>query len=1054
MNISVQRSRRVRWLFSRCVVITVIALCNILITVAQPRSITGKVTFKDTKSALPGAKITIKGMKRGGAISNKDGDYKIDVPDGSATLVFSLIGHLSKEIKVGEQTSINAELALDDVKLEEIVVTALGIEQQKRAVNYAVQDIKAGDIAESQQVNMVNAMQGRIAGVQITNSGGAAGGSSSIIIRGGNSVDSDNQPLFIIDGVPMDNSTTTETGAGTSGLNGTLARSVANSNRAMDINPEDIETISVLKGPSAAALYGSRAANGVVLITTKRGKEGTTNVTYNNAFSYDVVNRLPQLQNVYKQGSNGFVDAATRRSWGPRFQQGETVYDNLGSFFVPAFSMMHNITASGANENTNFLFSLNRTDQNGIVPMTNWTRTSLRLNAGAKVADRFQVQASLNYTNSGGNRALQGPGLFGSSGGILISSIYWPRNDQMSAWENPDGTRRRILTGAVIDDADNPYWTLRYNTINDDVNRFLGNVKFIYDPTDWLNITYIAGTDLTHELGESVRYPGTSLRNGNTGVSYVQGGISQSQNLNRIINSQLLVTMRKELLEGLDGELLIGNWIEANRNYQLDYASNFFINPDFVSINNTPTTENRVVERITEKRLVGLFAQANLNWQNKMFLSIRARNDWSSALPVNNRSYFYPAIDFGYVFTEDFLRGDVLSYGKIRASVAQVGKDAAAYRTNTALTSNIYLGGGFRNDFWAGNPTLKPEITQAAELGIDLRFFQGAINIDAAVYQQNTFNQLIAPRISQASGFIFAYLNGGTVENRGLEIAISGNPVRVGDFRWDVSANFTANQSRVTELPSVLAELNQSDAWIIDNMRGSSFPGQPLQAISMNDYNRNPAGRIIIDSATGLPTPFSSGVWYYGGNRQPDAIIGFNNSFQFGGFTFSFLWDIRIGGKVVNGTEWDMVRAGMSMRTLDRYKKVVLDGVIRNRAVSDANAPDAWIPNTREVELTEAYYRFTFAAAGSNFVEDGSWVRLRTVNLSYRFNKELLAGSFIKGLEFFATGRNLLLFTRYTGMDPEVSASGAGVRGAGSNGMDYGGVPATLGVTAGLKITF
>jgi hypothetical protein len=245
MNSIVQRSRRVRWLFSIVSCIVVIALCNIFTTFAQPRTITGKVTFKDTKTALSGAKITLKGIKRGGAISNRDGDYKIEVPDGSATIVFALIGHLSKEVKVGEQTSINAELELDDVKLEEIIVTALGIEQQKRAVNYAVQDVKAADIAESQQQNIVNALQGRIAGVQITNSGGGPGGSSSIIIRGGNSVDSDNQPLFIIDGVPMDNSTTTETGAGTSGFNGQLARSVSNSNRAMDINPDDIENISL-----------------------------------------------------------------------------------------------------------------------------------------------------------------------------------------------------------------------------------------------------------------------------------------------------------------------------------------------------------------------------------------------------------------------------------------------------------------------------------------------------------------------------------------------------------------------------------------------------------------------------------------------------------------------------------------------------------------------------------------------------------------------------------------------------------------------------------------
>jgi TonB-linked SusC/RagA family outer membrane protein len=1032
----------------------VIALCNISTSIAQPRTITGKVTFKDTKTALPGAKIIVKGAKRGGAISNKDGDYRIEVQDGSAIIVFSLIGHLSKEIRVGEQTVINTELELDDVKLEEVVVTALGIEQQKRAVNYAVQDVKAGEIIESQQQNVVNALQGRIAGVQITNAGGGPGASSSIIIRGGNSVDSDNQPLFIIDGVPMDNSTTTETGAGTSGLNGQLARSVSNSNRAIDLNPDDIENISILKGPSAAALYGSRAANGVVIITTKRGKEGSTNITYNNSFSYDVANRLPRTQSEYKQGFGGFYNPTTRLSWGSRFQPGDSVFENMDNFFVPAFSMTHNISGSGANETANYFFSINRTDQNGIVPLTFWDRTSLRFNGGAKVAENLRVQGSVTYTNSGGNRALQGPGLFGSSGGYLISMVYWPKNDNMRNWQNPDGTRRRLLAGDLAGDIDNPYFTVNRNTVNDNVNRFLGNVRLIYDPTDWLNITYIAGGDFAHEETRSIRAPGTSLFVSGFG-SLEPGSISQGQNFNRILNSQLLVTFKKELVEGLVGELLLGNWIEASRNYQLDYTGFNFINKDFVSINNTVVTENRVVERITERRLLGLFAQANLSWQNKLFLSIRGRNDWSSTLPIDSRSYFYPAVDIGYVISEDLPKNDFLTYGKLRFSLARVGKDAAPYRTGTALTSNTYLGGGFRNDFWAGNPTLKPEITEAIELGGDFRLFNGAINVDAAVYRQTTYNQLIAPRISQASGFIFAYLNGGTVENQGLELALNGSPVRETNFTWNFGINFTANQSRVVELPSVLQELNQADGSIINVGRASSFPGQPLQAIAVTDYNRNPQGRIIIDSATGLPTAIASGTYIYGGNRQPDAIIGINNSFTFfNSLTFSFLWDIRIGGKVLNGTEWDMVRAGMSRNTLDRYKTAVLDGVIRNRAVADPNAPDAWIPNNRVVELSENYYRFTYAAAGTNFIEDGSWVRLRTVNLAYRLPKEIIRETPLKELEIFVTGRNLLLFTNYTGMDPEVSASGAGVRGAGTNGMDYGGVPATLGVTAGLKISF
>lgn len=1013
---------------------------------AQIRSISGVVLSSEDKRGVAGVRVTVKGNTKQGTITDRNGAYRFNIDANAKVLVFSAVGLQTVEEQIGDRVKLDVVLRTDAAKMGEVVVTALGVEKDKRSVNYAMQELNSKEIMESQQTNVVNSMQGRIAGVQITNAGGAPGASSSIIIRGGNSVDGNNEPLFIIDGVPLDNGTTTETGAGTSGLNGQLARSVSNSNRGIDINPDDIETISVLKGPSAAALYGVRAANGVVLITTKRGIKGVTKINFTSTMSYDVVNKLPEFQDQFKQGTGGFFSPLVRTSWGPRFQQGETVYDNVSTFFTPATAFVNTLTLSGADDKLNYFFSASDTRQNGIVPNTAWNRTSIRFNGGAKLNDKLSIQTSINYINSGGNRVLQGPGLFGGTGGFFVSMINWPRNDNMADWQNTDGSRRRLLTSLTAD-IDNPYFSVNKNLLNDVVDRLVANASVNYDVADWMNIRYVAGTDLYFERTINTRAPGSSLPGSQN------GSIAQSRNFFQTLNSQLLVTFKKQLTEDLGVNLLLGNWVESNYTNASDtYSVNFF-NPDFNSVNNTLNTENRIAERITERRLIGVFGELSLNYANKLYLSLRGRNDWSSTLPVANRSFFYPSVDVGYIFTEDFFKdSDILNYGKLRFSVASVGKDPRPYRTATALVNNTFIGGGVRNDFWTANPNLRSERTESVEIGAELRFFDNRLTIDGAVYQQKTYNQLIAPRISQASGGIFAYLNGGTVQNQGLEIAVNAVPVRTNDFRWSVGFNFTRNISKVVELPAVLSELNQSDAWVIDVARGSAFPGTPLQSIAVNDFLRDSVSGKVIINANGYPSTASSAIWNYGGNRQPDAIIGINNEFQYGTretgrLTFSFLWDIRVGGKVLNGTDWAMTRAGMSMRTVDRYKRVVLDGVVRD-------ATGNFVPNTTPVELTEGYFVNIYASSGANFVEDGSWVRLRTAALSYSFPSKWFDDAPVRSVDFTITGRNLLLFTKYTGMDPEVSASGAGVNGAGSNGMDFAGVPATRGVTFTLNVGF
>lgn len=1025
------------WRACAVLLLTLVSIAPALLH-AQSRVITGRVLEADSKRPLSGVKVLVKGSNQG-TLTGKDGTYQLTVTPAVRVLVFNYVGMKKQEITLGEGNEVNVTMGIDTKLMDEVVVTAMGIERERRAINYAVQEIKASEIAESAQQNVVNTLQGRIAGVQITNAGGAPGAGASIIIRGGNSVDSDNQPLFVVDGIPIDNSSPQDA---TSNGVAQVARSISASNRAMDINPDDIETISVLKGPAAAALYGLRAANGVVLITTKRGFKERMEINYSNAFSWDEANKLPETQSVYKQGTGGFYDPRTRLSFGPRFQEGEPVFENLKNFFVTGFSQQHNLTLSGASERLNYYFSASSLTQNGIVPNTSWGRTSFRFNGGATVAPGMKITTGLQYTNSGGNRVLQGAGALGASDGYMASAIAWPKNDDMRNWENPDGSRRRLLQGfaAATGDPDNPYFTVNRSPITDDVDRFLGTLNFSWDMVSWLNFSYRAGFDITNERNRIIRGYGSSQ------PGSLEGSMNQTNSVRRNLNSQAFLTAKFQLAEDLKGDVLVGNQIEIENFESRDQYSRNFINPDFVGINNTNPLENRIIETIRQRRLIGVFANANLNWRDKLYIGLSARNDWSSTLPVENRSFFYYSGTLGYIFSED-LGLDFLNFGRFRGSYSRVGKDAAPYRTGTALTANTFLGGGFRNDFWGGNPGLKPETTEGIEAGLDLQFLENRIGLDVTLYQQTTYDQLIAPRVSQASGFIFAYLNGGTVRNQGIEVLLNLTPVRSSDFTWTATVNFTRNVSTVVELPAVLQELNQSASWVIDNARGSAFPGQPLQAISVNDYDRDPQGRVIVDSATGTPRVPNGAIWKYGGNRQPDAIIGINNAFTFDNFTFSFLWDIRVGGAVMNGTEWWLTRFGMSTRTLDRYKQVVIDGVYRTW-------DGQFVQNTRPAELTENYYRDVYARSGANFVEDGSWVRLRTVNLSYRFPKAWFEGTPINNLEITLTGRNLLLFTRYTGMDPEVSAAGAGVGGAGSNGMDFLGVPATRGITAGLRIGF
>ncbi|MFD2721820.1 SusC/RagA family TonB-linked outer membrane protein [Hymenobacter monticola] len=1023
------------------------------------RTITGIVTSGTDQTPLPGVTVLVKGTTTTGSTTGADGRYAVQAAPG-ATLVFSFIGYTSQERTVGADGTVDVALKESTAALDEVIVTSLGIKQERREVNYAAQQVSGAELIDTRQPNIVNALQGKIAGVAITSSGGAPGEGASIVIRGGNSLDGDNQPLFVIDGVIMDNSSFAESSVpgGGSGLNGILGRSSATPNRASDINPEDVASITVLKGPAASSLYGLRAGNGAVIITTKKGAAGRTAITYRTQFSLDQANRLPKLQDQYKQGNLGVFDATTRTSWGPRFADGEEVYDNLGNFFRTGKAFQNYLTMSGGSEKATFFLSASNLTQSGTVPNSDYDKTSVRLSGTAQFSPKLSASAAANYINSGGQRPFQGQGLFGNSAqpsGFFLSLINWPRNDDARNYLNADGSRRRLLgTATAGGDPDNPYFSAERSPQSDRTNRLISNVSLTYKPTQWLNLTYVLGNDFYQERTRSVRAVGTSQ------PLNENGGLAETVNFNRVLTSNLLATLTHEFTPNIRGTLLLGNAIEANKNEANDFIGTVFQSPTFVSINNTTPATRNVLQRFSNRAIVGNFARINLDLFRQVTLELSGRYDRSSTLPrpdenkIFGKGFGYGSAAVGWEFsrTLNLDANPVLSYGKLRASVAQVGKDTGPYRVVSPLTTNTFIGGGFRNGFYGSNPILKPEQTRSYELGLDLQFLKNRLRFDGAVYRQTTTDQLIAPRVSQATGFILQYLNGGTVINEGVELSVSGTPVKQANgLTWDVTANFFRNRNR-SELPVGLDIVSQSDAGVTDYVLGSALPGRPISGITGSDLVRAPDGQVLIN-ASGYPS-LNGVLTNYLGDRAPDFTTQITNTLTYKGVGLTFLWDFRKGGVVYNGNAQYATRLGQSELTLDRYKPIVIEGVV---AVTDpASGTVSYVPNTRAVEATQGYYRDLLGAAGGMFVEDVNWARLRYVTLSYGLPKAWLGGGtgVVKGVELSLTGRNLLLFTNYSGIDPEVAAAGSGVRGGGSGGFDYGGVPATRGLDIALRATF
>jgi TonB-linked SusC/RagA family outer membrane protein len=1033
---------------------------------AQTKTVTGKVTNASDGGTMPNVTVSIKG-KSVSTQTKPDGSFTINAEPGDI-LIFRAVGSQERQQLVGTNATINVALSGSEEALEEVVVTAMGIKKEKKALGYAVQDIKSDELMKNKTANVVNSLAGKIAGVNVTQSSGAAGAGAQIILRGGTSLERDNQPLFVVDGIIYDNSTPI---GGNSGFDGMQATSTSNSNRVMDINPEDIENVSVLKGPAAAALYGSRAAAGAVVITTKRGSEGRVEIGFSSRFSASWANRLPEQQCKYKRGyynSAGTLDNYTTQSWGEAFNSGEKVYDNVGDFFRTATVFDNTVNMTGGNKNGSFYLSGSRFDQQGIIPETGYGKTAFRFNGDQKFG-KLSVGANVAYTLANTDKTLTSAGLYGSGGAGAISSVYgWSRSDDMKKYLNDDGTKYRMFEGLqeLQDDVENPYWTINKNKLTDNTERITGSINANMNIFDWWNVSYRVGMDSYLTKNSTL-----IAENGAVKQLWQNGMMSENDLKFNYWSSNLMSNFNKKIGD-FDLGAMVGYFAEetkVNTNRRMGY--DFVVN-NFYSFGNIDKANKLFDEVTSKKRLYGLYGELRASYKNFLFLNVTGRNDWTSTLPVANQSYFYPSVGGSFVFTE-LLKDkglDWLSFGKLRASWARVGKDATPYATNTYLwTPRESLGGiiGTGNSWTKGNPNLKPETTGSFEVGAELRFLNGRLGVDYAYYTNNSYNQILSPRLGQSVGYIFVSVNAGDIYNKGMELSLTGKPIKRENFEWDVTLNMSRNKGTVDNLISGVDILYVTDVQV-GNAKAASFNGGSFMGISGSKYARTPDGKLILDANTGMPTS-DNATTYNIGNREPKLIGGLNNSLTYKNFNLSFLLDYRIGGDIYNGTDYAMTLNGLSMRTLER-DELTLSGVVNTGTAAAPvyedktftfNANESYLVSgaqTSGKKIIQDYWGVHYIKESANFMTKTNWLRLRTVSVSYDFGNSLLKTSnvskVIKGLTATLTGTNLWLLTNYKGLDPEASAAGSGVTGSSSVGIDYNGVPSTAGVTFGVNLKF
>ncbi len=1072
---------------------------------AQFRTVSGSV--KDEKGeAIVGASVVAKGTTVG-TYTDANGRFSLSVPAATSTLVVRFVGFKTAEVSIAGTSEVTVTLAEDILGLDEVVVTAIGISAEKKKLAYSVQDVGGDQLVTAGNTNTMTGLAGKVAGLQVISTSGDPGSSVYLELRGASSITGNNQPLFVVDGVPLNNAYNFSGNPDFGGNN--LLESVGNSNRGIDLNPQDIASVTVLKGPAATALYGIRAANGAIIITTKRGApvsgQRGLRASYSTTYTAERVNKLPELQNKYVKGTGGLIrsyEHPQAHSWGAlgdtlywdpnqptKFNQngqliGQTLaqqilndgdpntldpipfkpFDNVGQFFRTGQTFENNLALTGGSEAGGFRLSLGSMNQRGIIPLSEFDRYTAKVSGETRIAPQWMIAGSVSYVKSGGRRIQQGSNL----SGLMLDLLRTPPSfdnsngsddpEDPSAYIFPDGTQRNYRGGLGYD---NPYWTINMNPFTDDVNRMFGFAEITFTPYSWLRITERIGNDFYSDR-----------RNQQFAInsrSYPDGQVFKQDYFYRHINNDVLATATFRMMDQLNGSFTLGNNLYSEFQEMNYVQGDNLVLPNFYNISNASDVLSR--NNITRYRTYAFYGSLDLAYANQLYLNVTGRNETSSTLPVDNRSFFYPSVSASWVLTEAIGLSDnqVFPYGKLRLSWAQVGNDAPPYVLNTVFVPSV-IGDGwtsgvafpmpdrsgnlvnaYGNSFTLGNANLKPEKVSSFEIGADLRFINNRVALDVTYYKSVSKDQIVPAPIAGSTGHTVSYLNTGRLDNWGYEVMLGLTPVKTNDLKWDVGVNWSMNRSEVKEL-----------APGVDILYLGGFEGAAIYAVTGEQYGsifgtrwlRDPAtGQIIIDDGTlgqeGYPVmDAQAGVV---GDVNPDWIAGISTSVSWKEFSLFALLDIRQGGQIWNGTRGALNNFGMTLESGEnRTQTTVFEG-IRGYIDENGNLVTEG-PNTVEVPLDEGWYRFGngsgFVGPIEQYVEDGSYIKLREVALTYTLKPQWLEKTPIASMDVSLIGRNLWLSTDYTGVDPETSLVGA----TNAQGMDYFNNPGTRSMGVSLRL--
>ena len=1002
--------------------------------------IRGRISDAATGTPLVGVAVRVDGTTIG-ALTGEDGTYTITgAPAGARILTTRRLGYAPQRlaVTVPEAGDVTRDFALGKVAttLNDVVVTALGQTAQQRSLGTAQQSVQGAVIAETQRENFVNALQGRIAGVNVTSTSGVPGASSSITIRGIRSISSSNQPLMIIDGLPMDNKTLNTNVLAADAPGSVTAfnnRGLDFTNRAADVNPEDIESMTVLKGPEAAALYGIDAANGAIVITTKRGKVGG-GFQYDNSFRIESTRAEPATQHEF--GPSG-VGSTTFLYFGAPYPANTTFFDNVKGFFRTAQTQKHNLAFSGAaaDNRLNYRLSTGITNQQGVIPGSDYRRVNLTGASQGQVTRWLSADLSMNYSYTNNDQVFKG------DAGPLLGLLVWPATDNASDWLTPAGTRRRITTLGQGLEVDNPYFNISKNKINGKNNRLLATLGMTVTPFAWGSVKTILGTDNYTNQNLILRHPESTYGFSNGGILDIADDITRNLNMQTLLNFN-----GHSLTHGLSISGLLGNAVSDSKSTVDAAQGTKFLDPNFVSINNTNIRTSRT--SIAQRRLVSAFGQMVLDYNKYLYLNVTGRNDWTSTIPQGANSFFYPSISSSFVFSDAFPSIGRHMTGKLRAAYAEVGKDARPYAYRPSLEFKTTSYGGYGYGFTGPNLDLKPEFARSYEFGTEMSFLQDRLGIDFTTYRKQTKDQIVNDiRGSYGTGFILFNLNGAVTRNQGVEISLRGTPVVRDNFTWDFLANYEHSTGKVLALPHALPESYVSDTWLVGNVRNGVSPGMSTMSLTGWYYLRDTVpGRhkILIDPTSGLPLK-SSVFIDRGYDRQPKYTIGLTNTLKYKSASLNFLVDFRRGGDIFNATEWYLTTRGLAPSTLDRNTPRIIDGVLRDGKENTAN------PTVNNIVVVPALQTAYYTGMSEElFIEKNiNWVRLRDITLNLALPEKMMRNASI-----FITGTDLWLKTNYTGLDPIVNGNSAAVGGSGGVGIDYGNFPIPRGLNFGLKVGF